>query len=118
MSCVRPLARKSRKYSREQVEEAMRLARFITIGTILACGLFSCRLLPPRPADLPSETVTKLLERRLPDHPRFVPAEVIVKLKPTVSPQSEILRKMGTESREIVTSGRELTARVIPSSAV
>jgi len=95
----------------------MRLARFITIGTILACGLFSCRLLPPRPADLPSETVTKLLERRLPDQPRFVPGAVIVKLKPTVSPQSEILRKMGTEAMERVTSGGELIYRIMPTLA-
>jgi len=86
----------------------MRLARFFTIGMILAGGLFSCHLLPPRPADLPSETVTKLLERRLPDQPRFVPGEVIVKLKPTASPQSETLRKMGTEAMGRVTSGGEL----------
>ena len=95
----------------------MRLARFITIGTILACGLFSCHLLPPRPADLPSETVTKLLERRLPDQPRFVPGEVIVKLKPTVSPQSDRLRKMGTEAMERVTSGGELIYRIVPTLA-
>ena len=95
----------------------MRLARFITIGTILACGLFSCHLLPPRPADLPSETVTKLLEWRLPDQPRFVPGEVIVKLKPTVSPQSDRLRKMGTEAMERVTSGGELIYRIMPTLA-
>ena len=93
----------------------MRLARFITIGTILAWGLFSCYLLPNRLPDIPPETVKKLLERRLSDQPRFVPGEVIVKLKPTVSPHRDTLRQMGLEAMERVTSGGEVIYRIMPA---
>ena len=95
----------------------MRLARLISIGTILACGLFSCHLLPDRLPDIPPDTVKKLLERPRPDQPRFVPGEVIVKLKPTVSPSSDTLRQMGVEAVERVTSGGELIFRIMPTLA-